>query len=83
MTHVIGELNFSHAGRPMTARLSGDLHWSCDDKSFEQLLNESFGNMDLSADVTDVHRPVVHGIYQVAERLGADVKLNERDLHAV
>jgi len=83
MDQVIGELKFSQAGRPMTARLSDDLQWSCEDKGFERLLNESFGQMDLRAEVTQVHQPIVHGIYQVAERLGAEVQLNRRQRVAV
>jgi hypothetical protein len=83
MVQVIGELSFSQAGRPVKASLSGDLHWTCNDESFEQLLNESFEMMDISPNVTEVHEPVVHGIYQLAERLGADVTVNERKLHAV
>jgi len=82
MNQVIGELRFHQAGRPVRAQLSDDLRWSCDDAAFERLLNESFGQMDLDADVTQVHQPVVHGIYQVAERLGAEVRLNRRPIPA-
>ena len=81
MAQVIGELKFAQAGRPITAHLCVDLRWSCEDKNVEDLLNESFGMMNLDSAATDVHEPVVHGIYQVAERLGAEVRLQGRQLH--
>jgi len=83
MDQVISELRFSQAGTSHTATLTDDLRWQCDDESLERLLNESFGRMDLTAEVTQWHEPVIHGVYQVAERLGAEVQINHRRRIAV
>jgi len=69
---VIGELHFRQAGRPLTAQLDDRLHWSCEDDAVEQLLNDTLERDDL-AFRGEIHQPLVHKLYQIAERLGAEV----------
>jgi hypothetical protein len=69
---ILGELRFTQAGRPLTAALNGELRWKCDDRQMEVYLNEA---CPIEAGEWDVHRHVVHGLYQVGERLGADVNV--------
>lgn len=68
----LGELRFMHQGRLITARLTAALIWQADDETVRAMLNEVFVP---SFTACDVHVPVRHFLYQVAERLGADVRV--------
>ncbi len=70
MNRVIGELCVQRADHEQRITLGDDLTWNCDDEQVERLLNETyrFENVEL-----DVHKNLVHTLYQVAARLGAQV----------
>jgi hypothetical protein len=70
--HIVGELHFEQAGRPVCAALHDDLHWRCDDQALEDYLNRVCRPKRRR---WEVHRPEIHTLYQVAERLGAEVRL--------
>ncbi len=59
----------------MTVQLVAGLTWQCDDKQIEQLLNEACPVDDPGG---EVHQPIVHTLYQVGERLGAEVRVLQR-----
>jgi hypothetical protein len=69
---VIGELRFEQAGRAMCAALDAELRWSCEDEEIERFLNAA---CPFESTRFHFHRPNVHMIYQIAERLGARVEL--------
>jgi len=75
MNQVIGELEFRQGGRPVTAQLVAGLTWQCEDKQIEQLLNEA---CPVDGAAGEVHQPVVHSLYQAGERLGAEVRILQR-----
>lgn len=77
MPHMIGELKFMQQGRTCSASLDSRLHWLCDNSEIEAFLNTAY---PMASDAMDVHRPAVHLLYEVAERLGGVVALN-RDAH--
>ncbi len=72
MSTVIGELHFDQGLGEMTAVLDEAMRWHCDDAEIEAFLNASY---DANDDPLDVHRPLIHMLYQAAERLGAEVRL--------
>lgn len=72
MVSIVGELHFRQAGHEHTARLDENLRWNCDDLQLEQFLNQACSIPPATGDI-DARRSVIHGIYQTAERLGAEV----------
>ena len=70
MVKAIGEVRFEQRGRRVTARLTEDLHWRCNDTDVERFLNEA---CPIDVIQLEIHRPAVHGLYQAAERLGGEV----------
>ena len=58
------------------AHLTDDMQWSSDEKAVEQYLNVVC-SMPVSRSRTD-HKSKVHQLYQVAERLGAEVRIVQR-----
>ncbi len=76
MSQIIGELQFQQGGRAMTAQLVTGLTWQCDDKQIEKLLNQACPIDDEGGG--EVHQPIVHSLYQAGERLGAEVRVLQR-----
>lgn len=73
MPATIGELRFFQGGRACTARLDSRLHWRCDHAEIESFLNDAYPT---PLNELDSHQPAIHLLYQVAERLGAQVYLS-------
>lgn len=76
MSRVIGELCVVRADHKQRITLDDEFNWNCEDEQVERLLNEAYrveSTVDLSLNET-----VVHTLYQVAARLGADVTHCER-----
>lgn len=76
MSRVIGELRVMRANREQCITLGDDYVWTCEDEQVERLLNESY-RFDAAVDL-NIGEAVVHTLYQVAARLGADVTHCER-----
>ncbi|MCE9589970.1 MAG: hypothetical protein K8S99_05540 [Planctomycetes bacterium] len=75
---MVGQIKFRMGTRMIFASLGADLHWCCDEKQVEAYLNEMFGE----APVLKGRSPV-HYLYQVAERLGAEVMPRRSGIAAV
>lgn len=65
---MVGHIKFRMGTRLIEASLGADLRWNCDEKQIESYLNETFSDAPPLAG-----RAPVHILYQVAERLGAEV----------
>lgn len=73
---TLGEIRFMHRGRLVTARLNASGTWEANDAAVRALLNEVFVP---SFTACEIHVPARHFLYQVAERLGGDVRCQRRD----
>jgi len=71
---ILGELRFKQNGRPVTATLDAAFQWRCDDEQLADDLNLLCPPQPGS---WDVHREVVHTLYRMGERLGAEVIVHE------
>lgn len=65
---MVGQIKFRMGSRMIEASLGADLHWTCEEHHVETYLNETFSDRPATAG-----RAPVHYLYQVAERLGAEV----------
>jgi len=80
MNHVIGELHFHQAGRPVVATLTYQMNWQCPDRELEAFLNNACRVEPIES---DVHRPAIHSLYQAAERLGGEVVVGRAPVASV
>lgn len=71
---LLGELRFQQNGRPLIATLDEHYRWHCDDQSLQDDLNLM---SPLEPGAWEVHREVVHTLYRMGERLGAEVVVHE------
>lgn len=69
---MIGEIEFTKAGRKCKASLTDRFHWTCTDEEVEQLLNQVYPADAEHLDKYDESRRFL--LYRAGSRLGGQVK---------
>ena len=69
---MIGEIEFTKAGRKYKASLTDHYRWTCNDAEIESLLNEAYPAEGEELDEIDQKRRFL--LYRAGSRLGGEVK---------